>query len=119
MIDPVPYKRALEYAMSSHLLVLLAPDQPYEIPGKAYEYLASGVDILAMTEEGATADLIRKTEGGVVVDPHDILQIRDALLQSYLRWRTDPYRQRRSSDTTMYERRELTKRLVSILDSGA
>ena len=87
--DPLPYKRALEYMVNSHLLVLLAPDQPYEIPGKAYEYLASGVDILALTQEGATADLIRKTRGGVVVDPQDIRQIKGAVLERYLKWTAD------------------------------
>src|SRR5439155_18746939 len=117
VIDPVPYKRALEYTMTSHLLVLLAPDQPYEIPGKAYEYLASGVDILALTQQGATADLIQKTGGGVVVNPQDIVGIKDAVLGCYLKWAASDAcdRSRRPNETKMYERRELTKRLVAIL----
>src|SRR5439155_70479 len=86
VIDPVPYKRALEYTMTSHLLVLLAPDQPYEIPGKAYEYLASGVSILALTQDGATADLIRNTGGGDVVDPKDIGGIKRAVFGRYVTW---------------------------------
>ncbi len=120
VIDSVPYKRALEYAVNSHLLVLLAPDQPFEIPGKAYEYMASGGDILALTDEGATADLITKTETGTVVEPRDVERIGDAVLESYRKWTTggDDERRRRRSDTTMYERRELTKRLVSILESA-
>jgi glycosyltransferase involved in cell wall biosynthesis len=120
VIDPVPYKRALEYAVNSHLLVLLAPEQPYEIPGKAYEYLASGGDILALTDEGATADLIRKTGAGIVVEPRDVERIKDAVLECYRKWRTgrDCERSHRRSDTKMYERRELTKGLVSILESG-
>src|SRR5262249_8727223 len=120
VIDSVPYKRALEYAVNSHLLVLLAPDQPFEIPGKAYEYMASGGDILALTGEGATADLITKTETGTVVEPRDVERIGDAVLESYRKWTTggDDERRRRRSDTTMYERRELTKRLVSILESA-
>ena len=120
VIDPVPYKRALEYAVSSHLLVLLAPDQPYEIPGKAYEYLASGVGILALTQDGATADLIRKTGGGVVVDPKDIGGIKRAVFDRYMTWvahRSSSPR-RPPAQARMYERRELTKRLVSILEPG-
>ena len=105
--------------MNSHLLVLLAPDQPYEIPAKAYEYLGSGVDILALTQEGATADLIRKTRGGVVVDPQDIRQIKGAVSELYLNWAAGRScdRIRPPNAARMYERRELTKRLVSILDS--
>jgi hypothetical protein len=119
VIDPVPYKRALEYAVNSHLLVLLAPDQPYEIPGKAYEYLASGVDVLALTEEGATADLIRKTGGGVVLEPKDIVGIRAAVLEHYVKWtiHRSGLQRRASAGARMYERRELTGKLVSVLDS--
>lgn len=116
VIDPVPYKRALAYAASSNLLVLLAPDQPYEIPGKAYEYLATGVDVLALTQEGATADLIRKTGGGAVVEPQDIGGIRDAVAERYVRWQSNGSNNRRPpSDARMYERRELTGKLVSVL----
>ena len=118
VIDAVPYRRALEYAVNSHLLVLLAPDQPYEIPGKAYEYLASGVDVLALTQEGATADLIRKTGGGAVVDPEDIGGMKSAVLERYVKWAANRScnRSRPSTDARMYERRELTRKLVSILD---
>jgi Glycosyl transferase 4-like domain/Glycosyl transferases group 1 len=121
VIDPVPYRRALEYAVNSHLLVLLAPDQPYEIPGKAYEYLASGTDVLALTQEGATADLIRKTGGGAVVEPQDILGIKSAVLERYVKWAANRsgIRSRPATDARMYERRELTRKLVSILDPGA
>ena len=117
VIDAVPYRRALEYAVNSHLLVLLAPDQPYEIPGKAYEYLASGVDVLALTQDGATADLIRKTGGGTVVEPHDVEGIKTAVSEQYEKWSSDRScdRGRPRADTRMYERRELTGQLASIL----
>jgi hypothetical protein len=117
VIDPVPYKRALEYAVNSHLLVLLAPDQPYEIPGKAYEYLATGVDILALTEEGATADLILKTGGGAVVRPEDIGGIKSAVLERYVQWTANRScsRSRPRTDARMYERCELTRKLASVL----
>ena len=118
VIDPVPYKHALQYMMDSHLLLLLAPDQPYEIPVKAYEYLASGVDILALTQDGATSDLIRRSGHGAVVDPKDVKQIKGAMLQSYLKWRSGrpENKSRLTDDLRIYERRELTRRLVSILE---
>jgi len=118
VIDSVPYKRALEYVVNSDLLVLLAPDQPYEIPAKAYEYLAAGVDVLALTEEGATGDLIWKTGGGAVVEPRDTVGIKREVLQRYLKWAANgsDRRTRPSTDTLMYDRRELTRKLVSLLD---
>jgi glycosyltransferase involved in cell wall biosynthesis len=119
VIDPVPYKRALEYAVNSNFLVLLAPDQPYQIPGKAYEYLATGVDVLALTQEGATADLILKTGSGAVVRPEDIDGIKSAVLAYYAKWTANRScnRSQPRTDARMYERRELTRKLASILGS--
>ena len=73
-----------------------------------------------MTDEGATADLIRKTGAGIVVEPRDVERIKDAVLECYRKWMTGGgcERSHRPSDTKMYERQELTKMLVSILESG-
>jgi len=53
-----------------------------------------------------------------VVEPRDIERIKDAVLECYRKWMTGGYceRSRRRSDTNMFERQELTKRLVSILE---
>jgi glycosyltransferase involved in cell wall biosynthesis len=117
VIDAVPYRRALEYAANSHLLVLLAPDQPYEIPGKAYEYLATGVDVLGLTEDGATADLISKTGGGAVMRPEDIDGMKSAVLQRYMKWTADRPcdRSHPGPPAEIYERRELTRQLAVLL----
>src|SRR5262249_14531911 len=105
------------YAVSSDLLILLAPDQPYEIPGKAYEYLATGVDILALTQDGATADLMWKTGGGTVVEPENIGGIRKAVLERYGRWAANGSDDRREpGNAHMFERREVTRKLSPNLE---
>jgi hypothetical protein len=50
------------------VLVLLADRQPWAIPAKTYEYLASGTRILALCEpDGATGQLLRDVgRAGVV-----------------------------------------------------
>jgi glycosyltransferase involved in cell wall biosynthesis len=66
----------------AHVLILLAEHQALQVPGKAYEYIAAGGHILAFTEgKGATADLIARVGGGVVVSPGDSVLLKRTLKQ--------------------------------------
>jgi hypothetical protein len=62
--DFVPYAEAFELVRMSHLALLLAPNLAYQIPAKVYDYLGAGTRILAIAEEGGTADLLRETAAG-------------------------------------------------------
>lgn len=114
-----PYSEALRQMADSDLLLLFAPAQPLQIPGKAFEYLASGAPIIAFTSEGATADLIRETERGFVAEPDSVPQIKAALKSSYHRYKMNRGRPRCSSlsqdGLLIYHKRMLTKDLVSVL----
>ncbi len=55
---------ALQVMRMSHLLLVLATEQPLAIPAKVYDYIGSGTPILALTEAGATADVIAETGSG-------------------------------------------------------
>lgn len=70
--DPVPYDEAMEIVSRSHLAMLYAPDLPFQIPAKVYDYLSTGTRILAIAQDGGTADLIRDTESGRAFSPHEI-----------------------------------------------
>jgi hypothetical protein len=60
--DQVPRLMAEQY-----VLLLLANEQPLQIPGKAYEYLAAARRVLACTErESATGDLLAQAPGCAV-----------------------------------------------------
>ncbi|MGH9462653.1 MAG: glycosyltransferase, partial [Vicinamibacteria bacterium] len=76
VLESVSYNQAIEMIRRSHLALLLAPNQPYQIPAKIYDYMGAGTRVLALAKEGATADLIRKTEIGAVFDPSDIAGIK-------------------------------------------
>lgn len=120
----LPRRQALEIMVRSHVLLLLAEDQPLEIPGKVYEYLAAGSDILAITSDGATADLLRETGIGVVISPDDHLELKmrvEALYQKYL---TTNERNNKNSliGTTSrikYNRRHLTQELAHFLEQAS
>ena len=67
------------------VLLLVANDQPVQVPGKAYDYLASGRRILALTErDGATADLLLPLEGCVVADrPAEVASALDSFYADF------------------------------------
>jgi len=70
----------------SNLLLLLAEELTHQIPGKTYEYLRASRPILALTSEGALAQLLRSIGGAWVVDPGDSPAITVAVLEAYRRW---------------------------------
>jgi len=116
---PLPYKHAIAEMAASHVLLLLAPNQYYQIPGKAFEYMASGADIIALTSDGATADLLRETGCGIVAEPNSIHQIKAAIEVYYQKYKVGKCRPKRYSSSQQslnrYHRKTLTKELVSVL----
>jgi glycosyltransferase involved in cell wall biosynthesis len=80
--DLIPREEALTVMLQAHVLVLLAEHQALQVPAKAYEYIAAGGHILAFTgNKGATADLIARVGGGVVVSPGDFVLLKRTLKQ--------------------------------------
>lgn len=79
------------------------------VPGKTYEYLASGRPILAAVPPGDARDLIETTQSGVVADPGDVAGIARAIETLAKR---APTSRRIPSGIEAFERRELTRRLA-------
>jgi hypothetical protein len=72
VVDAVPYRDAFDMVQRSHLALLLAPNLPYQVPAKVYDYLRAGTRILAIAEDGATADLLQETASGEAFRTDDI-----------------------------------------------
>lgn len=70
--DAVPYHEAFDLVRRSHMALLLAPNLPYQIPAKVYDYLGAGTPVLAVAEDGGTADLLRQTGAGQAFAPDDV-----------------------------------------------
>lgn len=116
--DPLPYRKALQVMMDSQVLLLLAPSQDDQVPGKTFEYLASGADVIAVTSRnGATANVLRTTARGFVVEPGSVTQMKEALTASYRRVSNGGLEGRSVSDAAlrMYDRRMLTGQLAELL----
>ncbi len=70
--DPISHTDALDVVRKSHLALLLAPNLPFQIPAKVYDYLGAGSRILAIAESGGTADLVSESGAGRAFEAGDI-----------------------------------------------
>ncbi len=101
-------------ASANVLLLIQGGGFPMQIPSKAYEYLAMGRPILAVTPEGATADLVRRSPLGTVVRPGDV----DAIVSCLQRVLRGELENAPSALEPAASRRELALRLIPILDKA-
>ena len=81
-IDTIPRHEAFKEMAKSHVLLLYAPDQPLQIPGKLYEYMGLRSTILAVCGPGATANILADYEHAVIVANDSVKDMKDALLKT-------------------------------------
>ena len=85
------------------------------VPGKTYEYLASGRPILAAVPEGDARDLVLRA-GGTVTPPTDHPGLASALSKLVAEPPSDEARSARAAWVDGYRRPALTRRLFTFLD---
>lgn len=115
----VPHHESVKLLLGSHVLLLTLSDDlgiDLTYPGKLFEYLAARKTILALATEGATADLIRDMEAGLVVSPDDVGAIKHAVLSLYNQHKEGSTLSRTYDNLQRFERRPLTERLAQCLD---
>jgi glycosyltransferase involved in cell wall biosynthesis len=120
VIGQLSRAETLRRVAQSDLLLLLAEDLTYQIPGKTYEYLRAGRPILALTSEGAVADLLQRTGGAWVIDPADEAGVQEAVGEAYRRWQHGLHGPRPRQDlVAAFDRRVLAGRLAQMFDTAA
>jgi glycosyltransferase involved in cell wall biosynthesis len=114
----MPQQDVFAWMRRSSLLLLLAQDQPLQIPSKTFEYLASGTPILAVTADGATADLVAWLGGYVAHDT--AAEIIPLLRRCYLAHRagaeTRPVAPWAGSPLREFDRRGIAAQFATLLD---
>lgn len=100
----------------SVVLLLLAQKQPLQIPGKTYEYLASGKPIIAMTEhDSATGMLLRNApECYIAEGPREVEQALSALWNRF--HQTEPLWTNRQEFLAPFRYSSLTQQLATIVE---
>jgi len=109
------HQKAIQFMTDSSLLVLLIPDHKSNagiIPGKLFEYLASGRPILCLgPANGDSASIIEKTGAGKTFNYDDIQGIADFIKS------TEKERPFKKSDIiTQYSRNNLAGKVAAVLN---
>lgn len=81
----MPQNKALGYLEDTDYLLLTMTDK-ISMPGKAYEYLATGKPILAIAAaDSEVGNFIRQTGAGYCADPENVEEIRAMILKAFER----------------------------------
>jgi glycosyltransferase involved in cell wall biosynthesis len=114
----VPHASAIEYMMSSDLLLLIIPDVKNNegiLTGKLFEYLGSGKQILFIgPKHGDAAKVIRKTNSGIICGYDEHQNMTKEIIRLY-RQKKSGAQASASQDVSMYSRENLTKDLIKLL----
>ncbi|MCB0487405.1 MAG: glycosyltransferase family 4 protein, partial [Cyclobacteriaceae bacterium] len=114
----IPHSELLAvYSQTDLMLLVLAHTTiaPGNLPGKFFEYLASGKPILGIgPTEGDAAEILKQTNAGVILERPDVQQIANAIDRYYKQWAAGELA--KTSDMEKYTRRALTDQLVQLLN---
>lgn len=118
-VDQVPHDKLLTlYGHTDLQLLVLAHTAiaPGNLPGKFFEYLASGNPILAIGPvDGDAAKIISETNSGAIHERSDEKGLMDSILQFYLDWENGTAVSKHNID--QYQRDVLTNKLIELLES--
>ena len=80
LIEQIPKSAALQ-AMSNSNMLLLINSKSFDryIPGKLYDYIASGTPILVFGKGGEIADIVDQLSVGSIIDSHDSVRLEDSI----------------------------------------
>lgn len=116
-VDQIPHDKLIKlYGETDLQLLVLAHTAiaPGNLPGKFFEYLASGNPILTIGPiTGDAAEVLNKTEAGKIFERGSQVEIVKTLKEYFLNWKNDV---RKSSESVaIYSRKNLTQQLIRIL----
>jgi glycosyltransferase involved in cell wall biosynthesis len=118
--DYVPHQKAIEYMISSRMLLLIIPDVKNNegiLTGKLFEYIACGRPVLFIgPENGDAAEIINETNRGIVCGYNDDKKITLAINEEFKKGQNED-KSIRDNKIMKYSRENLTKELVSIINS--
>lgn len=113
------HNEAIALQKESSLLLLLEIDKPHTqgiIPGKLFEYMASGSPILAMGYKVWDVEkIICETQTGIVVLSSDYQQIKKEILR-FFEFHQQGELSSVSSEIEKYHRRNLTQKLAEVIN---
>jgi glycosyltransferase involved in cell wall biosynthesis len=116
------HAKTLDLVRSADLLFLpmqnlRAGERATIVPGKTYEYLASGRPILAAVPDGDARDLLVRSGVARVCRPDDVAALADGVAAAVERWRRGERPRTAPAELlARFERRRLAEKAARILD---
>ncbi|VFB03072.1 Uncharacterised protein [Chryseobacterium taihuense] len=110
-------KAVEEMAKSSLLLITNFPGEASKgiIPGKIFEYLATGKQIISFgPKEADVSKILNETNAGKHFSYHDSEEVEDFILNTFELWKNGDLSQS-TQNIEQFSRKNLTKQLVEIL----
>ncbi|HEY0743769.1 MAG TPA: glycosyl transferase [Chryseosolibacter sp.] len=106
------------YGSSSLLLMVLTGYKDAEgyMPGKLFEYIATGLPILGIgPENGDAAALLNESGAGVMIDGSNRQRIKSLLAEQFAAWSNSTVPVVKKSQAAAYSRKAITQQLINVL----
>jgi len=115
----MPHKETVNYMSSSHLLLLIIPQtesNKFIIPGKLFEYLATGRQVLVIGPlDSAVAQIVAQSNAGATFDYNDTEGMKNYILQTYHNYTGNCPPVTNREYIEQFSRKRLTRRLSEII----
>ena len=120
VIDYVQHNEVVKYQKKSQVLLLIVNNVPSAkgiLTGKIFEYLMAKRPIIGIAPvDGDLAEIINKTNSGVVVGFNEKKELKKTILELYSKFKNGNLNID-STNISQYHRKELTKRVSKIINS--
>lgn len=126
VVKYLPYmehKKSIEKLIESDILLFIIGEGKGAenfYSGKVFEYMNTNRPIIALVPpKGVAADVIRETKTGYISETTNVNNIKDLMLKLYTDWKNNTIQLQPNWDKIKtFERKELTKQLVTIFDKA-
>jgi len=119
----VSHKESIQGIKNADLLLLTNfPDEKSKgiIPGKLFEYIATGNPVLAIGPGGGdVTQILSETQTGKYFSHFQKQEVKTYISETYQKWKSGDETQQPISEFIQFSRRSLTEKLVSILSELA
>ncbi|GMQ60197.1 glycosyltransferase family 4 protein [Vallitalea sediminicola] len=117
------HKKSIEMLIESDILLFIIGEGKGAenfYSGKVFEYMNTNRPILALVPpKGVAADVIRETNTGYISETTNVSKIKELMLKLYMDWKNNTIAIQPNWDKIKtFERKELTKQLVQILNKA-